>query len=215
MTALQWIVLAVLAIPILFYISVVAVLTHVKAEMIQKPRFKVPLGYHPWRAFGATVVLAIIVWGIIPLCGEAYDWSFMDDEPVEVSEPIVEEEPVEVSEPIVEEEPAEVSEPIAENDPIEVSEVAILDGGLWWHAAFERAVVCDGELRLASSVMWSRLSPDCDGKPTRQLRFRFDQKVPEGAYIQKMQFHPGGRIVGANAEEVDLDFEQMQVSPSQ
>ena len=226
MSALQWIVLVIFAIPILFYICVVVVLTHVKAEIMQKPIFKAPLGYHPWRAIGAIGVLAIIVWGIIPLCGTAYDWAFVEDdsigvsesivkdEPVEVSESIGEDESVEVSEPIREDESVEVSEPIGEDDSIGVRAVATLDGGQWWYADFGRAVMCGGELRLASNIMWSSPSPDCDGNPTRHLCFRFDEKVPEGAYILKIQFHPWGRIVGAGGEEVELDFEPVQFSPS-
>ncbi|MCY4652122.1 MAG: hypothetical protein OXC95_03045 [Dehalococcoidia bacterium] len=202
MSALQWIVLVILAIPILFYIGVVVVLTHVTAKIMQKPIFKVPLGYHPWRAIGAIGVLAIIVWGIIPLCGTVYDWAFVENDSIGVSESIVKDEPI------------EVSEPIREDDSIEVSEVATLDGGQWWYADFERAVICGGELRLASSIMWSSPSPDCDGNPTRHLCFRFDEKVPEDAYILKIQFHPRGHIVGARGEEVVLDFEALQFSPS-
>ena len=174
MSVIQWFVLIVFAIPILFYIGGIAVLTHVRVRVTHRPILDVPLGHHPRLALGATLVLATIVWVIIPLCGTVYDRAFVED------------------------------------GPVKVTEVGPLDGGAWWYATFERPVTCEGELRLASSVAWSDPSPDCNGAPTRQVRFSFDKKAPDGAYIQNIQVHPGGNIAGTGGEEVNLDFEPLR-----
>ena len=178
MSALQWTILVIITIPILFYIGVVAVLTHVRAKITHRRVLEVPIKIHPWRTLMAIGMPAIVVWGIIPLCGIVYDWAFVEDE------------------------------------PIKITEVGPLYGSTWWYATFERSVACKGELRLASSVAWSYPSPDCDRTPRRQMRFRFDEKVPDGAYIQKIQIHSGGGIEGTGGEEVDLDFEPLRFEPS-
>ena len=178
MSVLQWSVLIVFAMPILFYIGVVVVLTHVRARVTHRRIHEVPLGYHPRLALGATLVLATIVWIIIPLCGTVYKWA------------------------------------LAEDEPVRVTEVAPLDRGRWWYATFERPVACEGELRLASSAAWSYPSPDCNGAPTRQVRFPFEEQVQDGAYIQLIQVYPGGSIGGTGGEEVDLDFEPLRFAAS-
>ena len=77
-----------------------------------------------------------------------------------------------------------------------VTDVAPLDEVLWWDVGFERAVVCEGALLLATSVAWSKPSPDCDGAPTRSLRSNFDKSLPEGAALIKMEVVPGAGIRG-------------------
>ena len=99
------------------------------------------------------------------------------------------------------------------DDPvIRVTAVAPLDEGLWWDVGFESAVVCEGTVLLATSVAWSRPSPDCDGTPTRSLRFPLDKSLPEGAALTKIEALPGSSIRGAQGEEVDLAFGYFRVS---
>ena len=95
-----------------------------------------------------------------------------------------------------------------------VTDVAHLDESLWREVGFERAVVCKGTLLLATSVAWSKPSPDCDGGPTRSLRFSFDMSLPEGAALIKMEALPGAGIRGTQGEEVDLEFASSRLSSS-
>ena len=97
---------------------------------------------------------------------------------------------------------------------IKVTEVAPLDDGLWWDVGFENAVVCEGTLLLATSVARSRPSPDCDGTPTRSLRFHFDKSLPEGAALTKIEALPGSSIRGARGEGVDPSFAYFRLSAS-
>lgn len=100
---------------------------------------------------------------------------------------------------------------LVEDEPIGVIEVATLDGGVWWHVAFDRAVACEGDLRLASSVIWSDPSPDCDGSPRLQVRFPFGERLRHGDAVTQVQIQPGGGIRGLQGEDVDLTFDQVRL----
>ena len=102
----------------------------------------------------------------------------------------------------------------AEEQSVRVSEVAPLDGERWWYVGFASAVECEGHFLLLSTVMRSQPSPDCDGTPTREMRFLFGESVPDGAAIVKIEVQPEGSIRGIRGEDVDLAFEYIRFSPS-